>query len=600
METIQIMQTISFIKTSVAVACGILALLTGCASNQINSGTQELKQKTGAAIDTIGKQVLPITQTTVGTTAHSNVAAAALAKQPVAKRSGTAWYGQRTVAVQSDALLPQVFKEPYLLDFDGYKGGRVPVSVVAERLSRITNIPVRISADVYGGKNVTPTQTATVQPVNGLMPAMPMPMPVGNNKTTSNPTSQVQSMDVTVPSVFTTDLASVSMKWNGSLERFLDHVTGMLNLSWSYRDGVVVIERFITESFDIEGLSGVQDYKLNVAGGTTGSGSFGNTTESIEVHESGKNDALSSLTKTIETLVKPSGGSVTVNDGSGRMIVVASKDVLSRVRGIVQNEVAVLRRQAIIQLDIYSVSSSSSDEYGVDWTGFINDLAKTYSATLTAPASLVSNAAAGLGYTLLKEPGVDATVTPTGLQQNTARRYGGSKVLIEALHKMGDSAKYRPVSLVAKHRQWARKTNLLTTGYLAETTPGVSTATGPGVPGIKAGSVTTGDKFLIQPTILDDGSIDLKFGMSLTDLVGLFNVSSGGQTIQTPEVAGTGDQGTIRLKAGESMVITGMSRQSATSDRNGLAEEIPVALGGSKKRSVKRENFLVVVRAIPL
>ena len=104
METIQIMQTISFIKTSVAVACGILALLTGCASNQINSGTQELKQKTGAAIDTIGKQVLPITQTTVGTTAHSNVAAAALAKQPVAKRSGTAWYGQRTVAVQSDAF----------------------------------------------------------------------------------------------------------------------------------------------------------------------------------------------------------------------------------------------------------------------------------------------------------------------------------------------------------------------------------------------------------------------------------------------------------------------------------------------------------------
>jgi Flp pilus assembly secretin CpaC len=64
-------------------------------------------------------------------------------------------------------------------------------------------------------------------------------------------------------------------------------------------------------------------------------------------------------------------------------------------------------------------------------------------------------------------------------------------------------------------------------------------------------------------------------------------------------VAATGDQGEIRLQPGESMVITGLSRQISTSDRNGFAEEVPIVLGGSKKRGYSRESFLIVVRAVP-
>ena len=47
----------------------------------------------------------------------------------------------------------------------------------------------------------------------------------------------------------------------GSLASFLDHVTGRLNLSWSYREGVVVIERYITENFELADFVGTQDFK---------------------------------------------------------------------------------------------------------------------------------------------------------------------------------------------------------------------------------------------------------------------------------------------------------------------------------------------------
>lgn len=163
---------------------------------------------------------------------------------------------------------------------------------------------------------------------------------------------------------------------------------------------------------------------------------------------------------------------------------------------------------------------------------------------------------------------------------------------------------YRPVSLIAMNRQWARSTSLKVTGYVSETTPSTSSNAGSGAPGLKTASVTTGDKFLVQPAIMEDGTIILKFGISLTDLLGLFNVSAGSgdslQTVQTPETSGTDDQGSIRLRPGEAMIITGLSRQVANQDQNKIAEPLPLILGGSQKRSYQREDFLIIVRATPL
>lgn len=577
--------------------------LAGCAGNAINKGTQELKVQTGTIVQqAITQQGLKIDQSTAGTSKNADARAAALQNQPVGKRASGAWYGQRTVPVLSDAVLPQIFKEKFAINFDGYRGGRVPIAVVAERLSRMSGVPVRVKQDVYAGsKNASGMANAPMPATTGLMPAMPMPVvgkAVSQTQGASVMPLQIESSN---PDSLTTDIASVSMKWDGTLERFLDHVTGMLNLSWSYRDGVVVIERFITESFEITAFGGTQDYSMAISGGNSGGsgGGFGNASANLDVKESGKLAALDSLKKSLDALVVSSGGSVTLNEGSGRFTVVATKDVLSRVREVIRAEDASLRRQALIQFDVYSVTSRSSDEYGVDWSGFITDLASTWSGSIASPASLVSTAASGVTYTLLKDV---PEATPQAAK-NTAARYGGSKALLQALHQMGDSAQFNPVSMIAMNRQWARKTSLKTTGYVSETTPSTSSSAGSGSPGLKTATVTTGDKFLVQPAIMDDGTIYLKFGASFTNLIGLYDVTAGQgaslQRVQTPETSGTDDQGTIRLQAGEAMVITGLSRSVATSDRNGLAEEIPIALGGSKKRSYRKEEFLIVVRATP-
>ncbi len=194
----------------------------------------------------------------------------------------------------------------------------------------------------------------------------------------------------------------------------------------------------------------------------------------------------------------------------------------------------------------------------------------------------------------------------TTIMQNTAntREFANSKAILKLLNAVGTTAKHAPVSLVAMNRQWARKTNLKTDGYLSETTPSTSSSAGSGAPGLKTSQITTGDKFMVTPAIMDSGTILLKFGLSLTELVGMFDVSAGQgqsfQKVQTPVTTGTDDQSTVRLEPGQAMVVTGLSRKINGDTKRTLGDGVPMFLGGSKKITNAREDFIVVIRAVQL
>jgi type IVB pilus formation R64 PilN family outer membrane protein len=567
-----------------------------------------------------------------GSTTEINQKAQLAQSKQVAKYAQQVWVGKRTMALQHDANLPALFTENISIQFsDATLERRISLALVAERLSRVAKIAIRLSPDVYdtlastsnsgggGGTSLVlnPLETSRLTPqlepgqaveITPETKAQFEKMASSSRANKSKPASAKTTISYTQADLFNPSsaqdkaptIASHQMRWEGSLQAYLDHITQLLNLSWRFHQGAVVIERFVTENFELAAFAGSQDYQMGLSGGNQGNGSFGSSSAKLDVQESGKTAVFEGLRKSLETIVTPSGGLVNLNEASGRITVQAPKDVLAKAREIIQAEQRQLQRQAHIQLDIYSVSQQNNQEYGVDWSVPINDLAKTWTATIASPVSALANNSAGLAYTLLK----DIPTTSNTSAQNTATRYGGSKAFIKSLQQLGQSVQYRPVSLIAMNRQWARSTSLRVTGYVSETTPSTSSNAGSGAPGLKTASVTTGDKFLVQPAIMDNGTIYLKFGVSLTDLLGLFNVSAGSgdslQTVQTPETSGIDDQGSIRLSPGEAMIITGLSRQSAIQDQNKMAEPLPLLLGGSQKRNYQREDFLIIVRATPL
>ena len=156
--------------------------------------------------------------------------------------------------------------------------------------------------------------------------------------------------------------------------------------------------------------------------------------------------------------------------------------------------------------------------------------------------------------------------------------------------------------MIALNGQWARHSQTSSITYISKTTPGASSATGAGLPGIETDRVVTGDQFQVLPHILSNGDIMLKLGISLSDLLELTDVTSGNgvnqQKIQSPRVQSDGEQNTILLHPGEVLAFTGISRIVQSTNGRRLTPDSSLLLGGSNKNTRRREHFVILVRAV--
>ena len=519
------------------------------------------------------------------------------AAKPVLRRARSAWIGSVSVPFGSGERLPSVFTEPVRLNFDdAASGGKVNLRTMADRITAVTGVPVRIKPDVFTGAEATPRAAAPIAAMPTL-PSLPaLPTLAGRGDTVPMP-----AIPLALPR--DTSVHAVAMRWSGSLQGYLDQVTDQLSLSWEYRDGVVVIERLRTEFFEIAALESETDYHLGLSGAdqanatSSGNGAGGtNSTASSsnEVNEHGKSNVVGSILLAIGQILKDVPGSSAVrSDGSGRIAVTTTKETLSKVRDFIRVENESLLRQAQVQFDVYSVTRSESDERGIEWSAVLSALGGAYTGSFGSPATLASATAANIGFSIL-------TPAQSGVGTVATRHFGGSDALLKLLSQYGVSTQHREVSLLALNRTWDRKSSLGGRAYVSATVPGAASTTGIGAPGLVTSTVTTGDRYLAQPFILDNNTVLLKFGIGLSSLVSLVNFTSGTgssqQTVQTPETTAINDQSTVALRAGQILVITGLSRMVSSDDRRTLTDGAPVGLGGSRTQTRLREEFVIFVR----
>ncbi len=574
-------------------ALAMLAVLAACAEPGVTEHVQA-----DHALGVAGTAALHADRTlaqqgsaATGSQADADRRAAEQAAKPVLRRARSAWIGSVSVPMGSSERLPSIFTEPVRLNFDdAASGGKVSLRTMADRITAVTGVPVRLKPDVFVGGETVQRPVATPVP----LPSLPTLAGHGD----------VVAMPPAAPAFpRETSVHAVAMRWSGSLQGYLDQVTDQLNLAWEYRDGVVVIERMRTEFFEIAALESETDYHLGLSGadqanatssGNGGGGTNSTASSSNEVSEHGKSNVIASVLATIVQIVKDvPGSSVVRSDGSGRIAVTTTKETLSKVRDFMRVENESLLRQAQVQFDVYSVTRNESDERGIEWSAVLSALGGAYTGTFGSPTTLASTAAANIGFSIL-------TPTQSGVVTAATRRFGGSDALLKLLSEYGVSTQHREVSLLALNRTWDRKSSLGGRAYVSATVPGAASTTGVGAPGLVTSTVTTGDRYLAQPFILDNNTVLLKFGIGLSSLVNLVNFTSGTgaaqQTVQTPETTAINDQSTVALKAGQILVITGLSRLVSTDDRRALTEGAPIGLGGSRTQSRLREEFVIFVR----
>lgn len=520
-----------------------------------------------------------------GSALYADKLAAQQSNMPVLRRSKSAWLGSQMVPVTNDDKLPSIFKQQFTLEFDDKKVGRmVSLTTIATRLSSATGVAVRVQPDAIESwsKSGETQKSAGAVPINSGAANNGLQSPLPSSMMQSSPSaSQAAAPSSTV------SVDSLEMKWNGTLVGFLNHLTDRLGLAWEFRDNTVVIMKYVTEFHEVATFTGKTSYKMSAGDKSAGS----------TVDEDGSLDALGSIERAVKEMVSSVPGStVTRSEGSGRMVVKTSREMQSQVRDFLKAENTSMLRQAQIQFDIYSVRTEDNDERGVNWTAVFDTLSNMYGLKVASPTSLTGTTSGSVGLNILN--------AAAGSSSNTTRRFGDSSVMLNLLNQYGSNVQHRPVTLLGLNRVWQRKSRISTDVYLSETTPGPASSTGVGAPGLKTDKVITGDQYVALPQILDNNTVLLKFGVSLSDLLSLFDVTVGSgptlQKIQAPRIQSVNDQYSVALKPGEVMAITGLSRLVTTSDQRTLAEGVSIGFGGSRKLNMMREHFVIFVRPVIL
>ncbi|EET2714446.1 PilN family type IVB pilus formation outer membrane protein [Escherichia coli] len=389
------------------------------------------------------------------------------------------------------------------------------------------------------------------------------------------------------------------VSYAGSLGGLLDLVAGRLGISWKYDNGSVVFYYLETRRFDIQpadakyALKGAVTSGLSNATGTDSGGSGGNSsgvsgsggsTMSSTV-EMG-NDLYKDLKETVQSMLTPGVGRLSLNATTGTLMVTDVPDVVGRIGEYLEDENSTLSRQVILKVVTYTVNTDVSDMVGIDWNIVWKSLSGKYGITLANTNSNVANDAISGGFNVLD--------TASG----AAAQFAGSSFLLDALSKQVKVSDVKTSTIMTTNMAAAPVLVGQQTTYLKKvtTTPydtGNSTSL---QQSLEPGSVTTGTNITILPKILKDSDrLMLNMFMDISSLKQIRVISNDTEKMEAPDVDTRSLQQRVWLKPGQTLIMSGFEQNVDNSNRQGVGSPSNILFGGSLSGAKTKQSFVITV-----
>ncbi|OCX70585.1 PilN family type IVB pilus formation outer membrane protein [Acidithiobacillus thiooxidans] len=484
--------------------------------------------------------------------------------------------------------VPAVLKQSITL----VSSNPLTIREIGARISQLTGVPVHID-------NLMSQKSATGAP--GMLPPLP------------STSASVPSFGGASNGASGYAMTGISLNWNGSVAGLLRYITAKDGLWWKYYGGAVHIFYTETRTFSIPALSWVTDSSGSIiaaaganssggssstGGATTGmsainGGSAGisgssqsdTSTGTTDIENTSKVNVWGNLEKAAQTVA---GGSARVfaDSSTGTLTVTGTPPQVDRVRQWVHSLTRQLSRQVIISVQVYNVQINNEQNYGLNLSGIFNSLGKQYGVSLqgVAPPAPTGNVSPmSLGASVLS--------TANGALSQTS----GSQVAVQALSTLGNVTQVFSRSAMSMNGQPAPIQVAQQTSYLAENST-TSTANVGATSGLVPGTVTTGFTAMFLPRI-DNGRVLLGMNMTISNLVSLDTISSGGNSIQVPTVDSSTFQQSVSLKPGQTLLLTGFSQSGSNVTHNGVGSPYMPLLGGGGDASTSKQMIAIVITA---
>src|SRR5205085_6535083 len=151
---------------------------------------------------------------------------------------------------------------------------------------------------------------------------------------------------------------------------------------------------------------------------------------------------------------------------------------------------------------------------------------------------------------------------------NSASRWAGSQAMISALSTQGRVTELTSASVVTLNNQpvpvnVGRRVSYLAASATSQTANVGSTTS------LTPGTVSTGFSMTLVPHIIDGQELLLQYAIDLSSLLRIKTISSGGSSIEAPDVSTSSFLQRVRLKSGETLVVAGFDQDNLSAVAQG-------------------------------
>ncbi|MDD2748860.1 MAG: hypothetical protein PHX24_02125 [Acidithiobacillus sp.] len=489
------------------------------------------------------------------------------------------------------------------------------LSELATQITQMTGIPVHIASQVKGfldGNNGTGSTGSALPSLPG-QPAGFTGMPILPDESSNK--------------------NSLSIKWKGKLSGLLNLVAARTGTYWKYEDGGVRFFLTETRAFSVNALPGSTSMTANITNsGTNGasggsgasSGSTGSTSQSATM--SSTLDIYKSIVNGINTVLiqsKSAGGggtnlqiptSVSANQSTGQILVTATPPELRAVEAYMRTINQQMEKNVLIDVHVYSVQLDHANDYGLNLNAAFNSIANRYGisvsgpAAISPPAGMSPSSMANLAAVILGPVdgnGFYAANNSSDLANGSQYANGSGSaaaqntpLVAQALATQGDVSLVTSGSIIALNGQPTPLQVAKQVSYLASTSTTQTANIGSSTQ-LTPGQFTTGFSGTFLPLVRGK-HILLEYTINLTQNNGLQTFTSGGSTIELPNLSTQAFVQRVSLKSGQTLVLSGFEDKSSAINHNGVGSAHFWGLGGGANAESNRTALVVVIHIVKL
>lgn len=391
----------------------------------------------------------------------------------------------------------------------------------------------------------------------------------------------------------------IDIKYSGNLPGLLDMVTNRLGVSWKVVDGAVNIFYLDTRTFrlfsqpyayDVQTI--VQSGSTTTTGATGGASSTGSTSGGISGSSGSQQSTTISMKSkrwddidlTIKQMLTPGVGRSQASSSTGTYTVTDIPEVLDRVAAYLDTENKSLTKQIIFNVKVLTVTLTDSNGFGIDWSLVYKTLNGNFGFNLTNVTNPDASAISGK---------LSVLSTATG----NAAQFAGTSAVISALAQQGRVSELMSPTLTTLNHHTVPIQLGSQISYLAgsQTT---NTAQVGSTTSTTIGTITTGFNMRLTPYVMPDNQMLLDVALNISSLRQLRQVGTASSPAEAPDLDNRIFNQTARLRAGETLILSGVEQVSENSTKNGVNDPSNVLLGGSIKNGTTRSVAVILISPI--